>query len=101
MEQSWAEAVRWYRAAAEQGDSRALFKLGWCYENGKGVPASRSTALMYYWKSSEKGYELAKEAAERLSALLDEPTVNEKPPAAPAEEKAPKRKKGLFFQFFH
>ncbi len=37
MEQSWEEAVRWYRAAAEQGLPRAQCNLAWCYEYGKGV----------------------------------------------------------------
>ena len=34
----YAEAVRWYRLAAEQGDARAQTNLGWMYENGRGVP---------------------------------------------------------------
>jgi TPR repeat protein len=33
-----AEAVRWYRKAAEQGDAEAQGKLGVMYANGRGVP---------------------------------------------------------------
>jgi len=33
-----AEAVKWYRLAAEQGDANAQFNLGGMYEDGEGVP---------------------------------------------------------------
>ncbi len=32
-----AEAVRWYRRAAEQGYARAQFNLGFMYSEGQGV----------------------------------------------------------------
>jgi len=35
--QGYAEAVSWYRLAAEQGDARAQYNLGSMYEGGKGV----------------------------------------------------------------
>ena len=33
-----AEAVKWYRLAAEQGGARAQSNLGFMYETGRGVP---------------------------------------------------------------
>ena len=36
--QDEAEAVRWYRQAAEQGDVAAQVNLGVMYANGQGVP---------------------------------------------------------------
>ena len=33
-----AEAVRWYRMAAEQGDTQAQVNLGVMYSNGEGIP---------------------------------------------------------------
>ena len=33
-----AEAVRWYRLAAEQGHAEAQANLGWMYDAGRGVP---------------------------------------------------------------
>ena len=33
-----AEAVAWYRRAAEQGDARAQYNLGGMYREGRGVP---------------------------------------------------------------
>ena len=35
VEQDDAEAVKWYRLAAEQGGAAAQFNLGWMYANGR------------------------------------------------------------------
>ena len=29
VEQSWEQAVLWYRRSAEEGDARAMCNLGW------------------------------------------------------------------------
>ena len=36
--QDYAEAVKWYRLAAEQGFAMAQDNLGLMYKNGQGVP---------------------------------------------------------------
>ena len=36
--QDYAEAVKWYRLAAEQGDAASQFNLGLKYGKGEGVP---------------------------------------------------------------
>jgi len=36
--QNYAEAVKWYRFAADQGGAKAQYNLGVMYENGQGVP---------------------------------------------------------------
>ena len=46
--QDWAEAVRYYRQAAEQGLADAQFALGGCYEEGEGVAQDWAEALRYY-----------------------------------------------------
>jgi hypothetical protein len=33
----YAQAVEWFRKAAEQGDAMVQYNLGVCYENGNGV----------------------------------------------------------------
>ena len=38
MPQDDAEAVRWYRLAAEQGVTGTQYNLGVAYNKGKGVP---------------------------------------------------------------
>jgi len=45
--QDYAEAVRWYRLAAEQGDALAQNNLGTMYGRGLGVPQDHATAHMW------------------------------------------------------
>lgn len=40
--------VRWYRKAAEQGDSKGQNGLGRCYEHGLGVPKDLAAAAQWY-----------------------------------------------------
>ena len=53
---SYEEAFRWYSAAADHGHAGALFGLGTMYENGLGVPQSRSKAASCFLKAAEKGH---------------------------------------------
>ena len=41
------EAVKWFRMAAEQGDTRAQFQLAGLYEEGRGVQQNYVVALMW------------------------------------------------------
>ena len=54
-----AEAVKWYRLAADQGFARAQHNLGLIYANGTGVP--QDDVLAYAWLNlvGEQGNELA------------------------------------------
>ena len=51
-----AEAVRWYRRAAEQDDANAQFNLGVCYYNGTGVAKDDAEAVHWYRKAAEQGH---------------------------------------------
>ena len=42
-----AEAVKWYRLAADQGNAIAQFNLGVMYANGEGVPSN--SVIAYAW----------------------------------------------------
>ena len=46
--QHYAEAVRWYRLAADQGVAWAQTYLGNMYETGEGVPPSYVQAHMWH-----------------------------------------------------
>ena len=48
------KAVKWYRAAAEQGYARAQLNLGVCYENGTGVEKDAKEALKWYYIAAEQ-----------------------------------------------
>jgi S1-C subfamily serine protease len=58
--QDYAEAVRWFRKAAEQGDSQGQSNLGAMYSNGEGV--ARNYIEAYKWNSlaASQGDELAR-----------------------------------------
>ncbi len=48
-------ALKWYRLAANQGDSEAQRLLGVCYECGNGVPQDYVEAAKWYRLSAEQG----------------------------------------------
>jgi TPR repeat protein len=54
--QNYAEAVKWYRKAADQGYAMAQFSLGIMYENGQGVPQDYAEAAKWYRRAAEQGY---------------------------------------------
>ena len=45
--QDYKTAVKWYRLAAEQGESSAQFTLAWKYAKGEGVPLDYARAHMW------------------------------------------------------
>ena len=51
-----AEAVKWYRKAAEQGHSDAQNNLGACYDEGDGVAVDKAEAVKWYRKAAEQGH---------------------------------------------
>ena len=57
--QDYAEAVRWYRKAADQGHAKAQSDLGVMYKNGEGVSQDYAEAVKWYRKAAEQGYALA------------------------------------------
>ncbi|HCN10096.1 MAG TPA: hypothetical protein DIT01_19390, partial [Lentisphaeria bacterium] len=46
-----AEAVKWFRKAAEQGYPQAQYNLGVAYANGEGVPEDDVAAVKWYRKA--------------------------------------------------
>ena len=53
--QDKAQAVKWYRKAAEQGYAAAQYNLGVMYYNGQGVPQDDAEAVKWYRKAAEQG----------------------------------------------
>ncbi len=64
--QDYAQAVRYYRLAADQGSAKAQCNLGFCYANGQGVPQNREEAIRLYRLSAAQGNETAKYNLRRL-----------------------------------
>ena len=62
-----AEAVKWYRLAAEQGYDEAQNSLGRCYIFGEGVPQDKATGIKWLRKAAKAGNEEAKELLQEMS----------------------------------
>jgi len=66
--QDYAEAIQWYRKAAEQGHANGQCNLGVMYANGRGVMQDYAEAIQWYRKAAEQGVVNAVSALKRLSA---------------------------------
>jgi hypothetical protein len=51
-----AEAVKWYRRAADQGRALAQFNLGAMYLLGRGVPKNSTKAAKWIRRAADRGY---------------------------------------------
>jgi TPR repeat protein len=51
----YAEAMRWYREAADQGNAQAQSNIGVLYENGLGVAQDDVEAGRWYGKAADQG----------------------------------------------
>jgi hypothetical protein len=69
--QDWAEAVRYYQLAAEQGDASAQFNLGSCFDNGEGVAQDQAMAVRYYRLATAQGDALPSEDLAKITAACD------------------------------
>ena len=49
-----AEAVKWFRKAAEQNVADAQYNLGVCYANGQGVPEDDAESVKWFRKAAEQ-----------------------------------------------
>lgn len=56
-----AEAMRWYRKAAEQQYPEAQFALGHMYAAGRGVPQNDAEATKWYRLAADQGHEEAQD----------------------------------------
>ncbi|XP_011608983.2 death ligand signal enhancer [Takifugu rubripes] len=56
---NYEEAFICFKAASEQGYSKAQFNVGVCYEKGRGVHKDREKALHHYWQAAAGGHRQA------------------------------------------
>jgi TPR repeat protein len=76
VEKDLPEAVRWYRAAAEQGLASSQSCLAWMYENGVGVNKNLDEALRLYRLAAAQGDEHGIKGVERCSSELQACTAH-------------------------
>ena len=55
LDRKKAEAAKWYRKAAEQGDVMAQYSLGGMYFRGEGVSQNFTEAVKWFRKAAEQG----------------------------------------------
>jgi TPR repeat protein len=55
VQSDYAEAAKWWRKAADQGDAAAQSDLGWLYTSGQGVEPNYAEAAAWFRKSAEQG----------------------------------------------
>ena len=65
-----AEAVRWYRAAAERGNPSAQYNLGAMYADGRGVPENHVIAYAWINLAAAQGFGDSQEVKDRLSEKM-------------------------------
>jgi hypothetical protein len=53
--QDYAEAIKWYRLAADSGDNAGRNGMGWMYEQGFGVKRDLAEAAQWYGKAADAG----------------------------------------------
>ncbi len=68
--QDYAEAVRWYKLAAAQGNSIAQHNLGAMYANGKGVLQDDLQAHMWMNLAAVSGDEGAQKARDVIAEQM-------------------------------
>jgi hypothetical protein len=64
-----AEAVRWYRLAADQGLANAQYNLGMCYARGREVAQDDVEAVRWYRLAADQGFANAQYSIGRCYAL--------------------------------
>jgi TPR repeat protein len=53
--QDYAEAMRWYKRAADRGDSMAMWQIGIFYQLGYGVPKDEAQTRVWMKKAAALG----------------------------------------------
>ena len=59
VEKDVFKAVKWYRKAAERGNTYAQFNLGLAYIQGKAVKQDEVEAFKWFYKAADQGYAAA------------------------------------------
>jgi len=75
--QDHAEAVRWYRLAAERGNASAQHNLGYLYANGIGVPQHYETGHMWFNIAAANGFDAAVEARDAVAGRMTAAAIAE------------------------
>jgi TPR repeat protein len=77
VEQNDAEAVKWYRKAAEQLYPEAQNDLGEMYLEGRGVPRDDAQAYKWFTLAASQGHEMALQNRSRVAERMTAEQISE------------------------
>jgi len=66
----YGEAIPILKSLAEEGYMPAQFHLGFCYENGAGLPQDNAKAIEWYGKAAQQGDDEALKKVNHLKTTL-------------------------------
>ena len=71
VRRDYAEAIKWFKKAAEQKNPDALYQLGLASYEGKGVPLDLDEAIKWFKKAAKKGNADAQEKLDSMKELVE------------------------------
>jgi uncharacterized protein len=72
-----AEAVKWYRLAADLGNPKAQYNLGLMYENGEGVPSNYIEAYRWFNLAAAQDLDNARNGKARVARKMTKDQIAE------------------------
>ncbi|MBH0190717.1 MAG: sel1 repeat family protein [Nitrospira sp.] len=67
----YRKAIEWYERSAAEGYLPALYRLGRCYQSGKGVNQNEEKAVAYFEEAASQGHIFAKGQLMRRRLVRD------------------------------
>ena len=68
--QDYAEALKWFRLAAERGDPSAQYALGLMYQSGRGLSRDYILAHLWFDLSAAQGTKIAVTSRDRIERQM-------------------------------
>lgn len=66
LKADYKEALKWFQRAAQQGEPGAMYRLGYMYYSGQGVPQNVPEAVRWFKKSACEGFAVAQYTLGRM-----------------------------------
>lgn len=70
VDQDYAQAMAWFKKAADQDFASAQNNIGWMYQQGEGVSKDYTKALKWYRKAASQGNPNAEQNLIALNNLI-------------------------------
>ena len=77
VDQSYEEAAKWFRKAAEHGVPQAQYKLGYLYNQGQGLPKDLESAYAWYRVGAEYHHQKSINSIDKVKGQLTSDELKE------------------------